>query len=191
VSKRSYRRLAVVAGTALAIGSMAPAMAQRIDVDGGAGASVQVDPAAVSSDAATDAISLLGILGPMPTPAQALGLATTQEGIALLTLKGQEDYARGVVNDVLGKVIVLGAGLGDDCGLVNVLSCNNGGVHFQNIDVNVLSGGPGNGNGPGVFGGPGLVPVLAPVHGIVQSTVAKVLNLDPTVGLLASVGASL
>jgi len=42
VSKRSFRRLAVVAGAALAVGSMAPAMASRIDVDSDADTSADV-----------------------------------------------------------------------------------------------------------------------------------------------------
>jgi len=40
VSKRSYRRLAVVAGAALAVGSMAPALAARVDSAGTADLSV-------------------------------------------------------------------------------------------------------------------------------------------------------
>jgi hypothetical protein len=40
VSKRNIRRIALVAGAALALGSMAPAMAARIDVDGDASADV-------------------------------------------------------------------------------------------------------------------------------------------------------
>lgn len=43
MSKRSYRRLAVVAGAALAVGSMAPAMAVRVDGAGVAGANASVE----------------------------------------------------------------------------------------------------------------------------------------------------
>ena len=48
MSKRSFRRLAVVAGAALAVGSMAPAMAVRVDA--GAGAAAEVDPTMVVND---------------------------------------------------------------------------------------------------------------------------------------------
>ena len=50
MSKRSFRRLAVVAGAALAVGSMAPAMASRIDAGAGAGAGASVDPGALITD---------------------------------------------------------------------------------------------------------------------------------------------
>jgi hypothetical protein len=43
VSKRSYRRLAVVAGAALAVGSMAPAMAVRVNATGAGTAGAEVE----------------------------------------------------------------------------------------------------------------------------------------------------
>jgi len=48
VSKRSFRRLAVVAGAALAVGSMAPAMAAQVVSTNSAGAGVAVDTIDVS-----------------------------------------------------------------------------------------------------------------------------------------------
>jgi hypothetical protein len=60
VSKRSYRRLAVVAGAALAVGSMAPAMAQRIDVDADANASV--DAADLITVLPLDVVDVTGLV---------------------------------------------------------------------------------------------------------------------------------
>jgi hypothetical protein len=48
VSKRSYRRLAVVAGAALACGTMAPAMAARVSAGEGAGATASVNTVDIS-----------------------------------------------------------------------------------------------------------------------------------------------
>lgn len=42
MSKRSYRRLAVVAGAALAVGSVAPAMAAQVNVGGNGNATVNI-----------------------------------------------------------------------------------------------------------------------------------------------------
>ena len=49
MSKRSYRRLAVVAGAALAVGSMAPAMAAQVGSNNTAGAGVEVETINVGS----------------------------------------------------------------------------------------------------------------------------------------------
>jgi hypothetical protein len=183
VSKRSYRRLAVVAGAALALGSMAPAMAQRIDVTGAAGADVSVDP--------VDATGILTILD-VPTSDDLIQLGTG-------TLLVQELYAKGLLHQTLVDVeaIVEEADLGSilpECGLVAVASCNQGNAGDLNIPVSVLNGGD--------LG----VGVLAPITAPVVANVGNVLNggllnnglglglgsiLDPEVGVVAAVFASL
>jgi hypothetical protein len=52
VSKRSYRRLAVVAGAALAVGSMAPAMAAGLEVSDDSSVTVTVTPQVTVPDPA-------------------------------------------------------------------------------------------------------------------------------------------
>lgn len=127
MSKRSYRRLAVVAGAALAVGSMAPAMAARLDA--GAGASADVDPALVVNDVT----AILGTLPlplpelgelPIPTYTQLNGTLLGVGGLGLGAVGLAGITANGLVDNVLDHVVIATGGLSGDCGLVSVLSCN-------------------------------------------------------------------
>ena len=197
MSKRSYRRVAVVAGAALALGSMAPALAHSVDVDGVADVDVSVSsPGGVSSAALP-----IGI----PSTTDALILAGYANSLILTDVAVVNNMVKTDVVSVVGSLSPLFAAvgsLGDDCGLVNVLSCNNGSpLHLHNNELNILSDG-----GPGASDlGLGLLEPAAPVLGIATSTVGTVLGtvgaggagglggllLDPHVGLLAAVGLSL
>ena len=178
MSKRSYRRVAVVAGAALALGSMAPALAQRVEASGVADVEVSA-PAATSGAGIADASSIL--VPVYPILGLGLGtLSTTVLGTAAIagttvvgttavagsTVLGTAVVAGGVVKHTVDKVTGIGLLDGDgllDCGLVNIQSCNTGGNH----DINILSDGPGASG----LGGLGL--------------------LDPQVGVVAAVIASL
>jgi hypothetical protein len=178
VSKRSYRRVAVVAGAALALGSMAPALAQRVDVSGDV--DVDVSAPATSGAGMADASSILVPVYPilglglgtlsttvLGTAGIAGGTVVTTAGIVGGTVVTTAAVAGGVVKHTVDKVTGIGLLDGDgllDCGLVNVQSCNTGGHH----EINILSDGPG---ASGLGGGLGL--------------------LDPQVGVVAAVIASL
>ena len=182
MSKRSFRRLAVVAGAALAVGSMAPALAVRIDA--GAGAEAEIDPTMVVND-------VVNITGALPLP--------------------ELSDANGLVDNVLDHATLLGLGLGGsllgaDCGLVAVASCNTTPVVDADIPVNaaglnVLGGGILNNTGDLGLGviAPIAVPVVASVldGGILNAgllggplggllDVAAAGNVNVLAGLLAS-----
>jgi hypothetical protein len=128
VSKRSFRRLAVVAGAALAVGSMAPAMAVRIDA--GAGAEAEIDPTMVVNDVVniTGALPLpeLGDL-PIPSYTQLNGTLLTAGGLGLAGLGIGAGVANNAVNNADNIVAALDlGGLLPECGLVAVASCNTG-----------------------------------------------------------------
>ncbi len=84
MSKRSYRRLAVVAGAALAVGSMAPALAAQVGVDGDGDATVDVSGVVIPST---------GSLIPA-------ALIQSAQGYALGTVSG----AHGLVLDTAGQL---------------------------------------------------------------------------------------
>ncbi|MEW6471894.1 MAG: hypothetical protein AB1679_06465 [Actinomycetota bacterium] len=129
MSKRSYRRLAVVAGAALALGSMAPAMAQRSnggDADADADASVEVTLPDLSD---------LGLsLGDLS------GLVSVGNIAALNNL---------AINDVTAIVNVLGLNVGDisadvlDTVNVGDITANALGAATVNVS-NVLNAGTAN-----------------------------------------------
>ena len=103
MSKRSYRRLAVVAGAALALGSMAPAMAASV-VSSNAGA------AAVSADIIDVAPILGGVRQNLPTTA-ALGTVSGVQTLATSTAFGAVADAQSVVGGVIGGAqCLVGAG---------------------------------------------------------------------------------
>lgn len=160
MSKRSFRRLAVVAGAALAVGSMAPALAVRVDA--GAGAEAEVDPTMVVNDVVnmTGALPLpeLGDL-PIPTYAQVNGTLFGVSGVAAGTVLAGGGLAADIDDNALDHATILGLGLGGsllgaDCGLAAVASCNTSPVVDADIPVNaaglnVLGGGILNGGLPG------------------------------------------
>jgi hypothetical protein len=139
VSKRSFRRLAVVAGAALAVGSMAPAMAVRIDA--GAGAEAEVDPTMVVNDVVniTGALPLPGLGAlPIPTYTQLNGTLLTAGGLGLAGLGIGAGVANNAVNNADNIVAALDlGGLLPECGLVAVASCNTGGSGNVVIPVQV------------------------------------------------------
>ena len=208
MSKRSYRRLAVVAGAAVALGSMAPAMAQRLDVSGVAGASVSVDPA----EATSSVTDVTNILGPTAIPSTddavklgilGIGIVDGQVTFVNNLVKGHELYAQSLANDVLGKVVTLG-GLGTsyigggDCGLVNVASCDSIQVPVSASGVNVLGSGINVGDLGVAAAAPIAANVMAPINAAVQNVgiltggpLGLGTILDPHAGLLATVGLGL
>jgi hypothetical protein len=128
VSKRSYRRLAVVAGAALAVGSMAPAMAARVDGE-----------ATVSANT-IDATELAGSLVPTLS---SLNLVNTQfVGQLSASLLGTPFAVLGGVQNAVGETLdcagslVSGVGLGLDADATAVL-----GLGGLNLDIaGVLTG---------------------------------------------------
>jgi hypothetical protein len=190
VSKRSFRRFAVVAGAALALGSMAPAMAQRVDVSGVADVDVSVDGLGTPGAGAADVSYLTGLLSypglnstlltvggigigtvgtaggvVLGTAGIAGGTVLGTAGIAGGTVLGTAGIAGAAVNNTVNKVTGLGILNGDgllECGLVNVQSCNQGGNH----DINILGGGPG-------LGADGLGSILDPQVGVVAAVFAS------------------
>ena len=62
MSKRSFRRLAAVTGAALAIGTMAPAMAARVTTSGDADVTVTPNLGAVSASGLTDGLLPAGLV---------------------------------------------------------------------------------------------------------------------------------
>lgn len=111
MSKRSYRRLAVVAGAALAVGSMAPAMAARVvDVNGvaGAGASVNtVDITDINLPIGTEALGLNGLgLGLVTGIADSLLLnVSSAPALAINTVTGLADDALCIPTSVVGTAL--------------------------------------------------------------------------------------
>jgi hypothetical protein len=135
VSKRTHRRLAVVAGAALALGSMAPALAAR--VDGNAEATVDLDSllgdvngSALGLDGLLDLEILAGVLGTVQSvpaallvdvtslPTTVLGTAFGAVGIATQVVAGVTTTALdletvGVVTETVGSVTgIVTGGLG-------------------------------------------------------------------------------
>jgi hypothetical protein len=93
VSKRSYRRLALVAGTALAVGSMAPALAANVSAGGSGSASVD----------------LSGVTGNLPSinSLVPMGLIGTITGSAVTTVQGAPAMVLTDVNSLMSGVLGL------------------------------------------------------------------------------------
>jgi hypothetical protein len=197
VSKRSLRSLAVVAGAALAFGSMAPAMAARLDVIGGA--AVEVDPTAI----VTSLPVALPTLPALPSYTQLNG---TLLGLGALGLGGGTlltGTALGGVQGIVGTALLGLGGLGGDCGLVAALSCNTGSPVTIPVNVlsdgaigdiaapvsvdveNILNGGLGLPGLPGLPGFPGL-PALPGLD-----LLGSILDGDANVNIVAAVVAAL
>lgn len=182
MSKRSYRRLAALTGAALAVGSITPAMALRLD--GGAGAGAEVDPEMIVNDVVniTGALPLpeLGEL-PVPSYTQVNGTVLT---LGALGLGGTFGVANNAVNNADNIVAAFDlGGILPDCGLVAVASCNtspaSGNVALPvSLDgVNVLGGGILNNTGDLGVG------VLAPIAAPVAANVGNVLSGNNLLGL--------
>lgn len=180
MSKRSYRRLAVVAGAALAVGSMAPAMAVRIDA--GAGAEAEIDPAGL----VTELTGALPVELPdvaLPTVGELNGTVITLGGLGLAGVGMAGAQVNGLVDNVLDHVTLATAGLGGDCGLVAVASCNaepavSAAVPVNVLGLNVLRDGILNNGGDLGLGvlGPITADVAAPIIAPVAANVGNILD---------------
>lgn len=177
MSKRSHRRLAVVAGAALALGTMAPAMADRIvDVDGDATVSA-------------NAIDVNELTGLVPN----LNLVNTQlVGQLSASLLGTPFAVLGAAQSAVGETLecagglVAGVGVGLDANATAVL-----GLGGLGLDVNGLLTGPvaavtdvaGCATGVVVPTALGVVGAAsAPVGLVTNAALATVGNLPATVG---------
>jgi hypothetical protein len=125
VSKRSYRRLAVVTGAALAIGSMAPAMAARVVTVNSASANASADTVDINSITG-------GLLSSQATP-DPLGLAFGLAGPVLTTVQAAPGMLLSDVSTIVGDALciptgVLGAALGADANAAAGLGIGLGGV---------------------------------------------------------------
>lgn len=131
MSKRSYRRLAVVAGAALAVGSMAPAMAARISTE-------EVGAAAVSIDT-LDVSDVTGLLHNLPLGSGlGLGAVTGIAGSLVATATGLPQF---VVPTALG---LAGGALCIPTGLVGTaLDAEVGVLAGLNIGLGGITGGAG------------------------------------------------
>jgi hypothetical protein len=115
VSKRSYRRLAVVAGATLAVGSMAPAMAAHVNANGTGTATVDV------SDVSLPSAGTL-IPGALIADAQdfALGTVFGAQDLALETASGLQDDVSGIVEELFsatsGLSLIVSAGANANTG---------------------------------------------------------------------------
>lgn len=125
MSKRSYRRLAVVAGAALAVGSMAPAMAQRVEANGSGDVSIETLDAndVLSEIQATNLTSLVPITSVLATAGQAQTVATAAVGVI-----------RTDANAILGDAFCLadaglGATLGVSAGALGQVNVGLGGLN--------------------------------------------------------------
>jgi len=118
VSKRSYRRLAAVTGAALALGSMAPAMAARVNANG------------------TADVEVTDVTLPQLDISAATGLLTGVSGLAFSTVDATKTLAfssvSGLQNDVTGIA-------GDLLDGGSLLSLNVGGN--ANVGLNALGAG--------------------------------------------------
>jgi hypothetical protein len=152
VSKRSIR-LAAVGGIALALGSMAPAMALR--VVGVAGVDAGVDPIATVGEV-TSVLDTLPVELPAIPALPALPSTTQVLGIPFLLTPSVFGTVNGAILNLDDTVAALNlGGILPECGLVAVASCNgpaagNIGVGIPVLsEANVLGGGILNNAGVG------------------------------------------
>ncbi|HEV3364667.1 MAG TPA: hypothetical protein VG795_11135 [Acidimicrobiia bacterium] len=106
MSKRSYRRLAVVAGAALAVGSMAPAMAAQVNVEGDGTATVDVSEVTVPSAGSLIPSSLIA-----NAQGYALGTVFGAQGLVLNTAGQLQNDVEDIAGDLLGATSDLSVGL--------------------------------------------------------------------------------
>jgi hypothetical protein len=169
VSKRNIRRIAAVAGVALAVGSAAPAMAFRIGA--GAGAGVDVDPAAIVTDLTGSLPVDLADL-PLPTFGQlsflglgALGVVPTTVASLAFPVAAANLPA---VADNLNLDGILPESM--DCGLVSV-ACASTGPIVDASNLNILGAGILSNNTDDIVGLNVLAPIVAPVGGILNGSI--------------------
>ncbi|HEV8623872.1 MAG TPA: hypothetical protein VG034_05390 [Acidimicrobiia bacterium] len=139
MSKRSYRRLAVVAGAALALGSMAPAMATRVGGD-------------ADAEVSADTINVSSLLSGVQSNQLPTGLVLNTVGSVKQTALSTAFLTLGDVHTIVGDavsgvtcvagagtsaVLGLGAGVLADAGVGVGL----GGVHVG-LGVDALVGAP-------------------------------------------------
>jgi hypothetical protein len=129
VSKRSYRRLAVVAGAALAVGSMAPAMAARVSTS-------EVGTAAVSVDT-VDASDVTGLLPGLPL-GSGLGLATGVAGSVVATATGLPSIVVPTALNLADDALCIPTGL-----VGTALDANVGVLAALNVGLGGVTGGAG------------------------------------------------
>jgi hypothetical protein len=103
VSKRSFRRLAAVTGAALAIGSMAPAMAARVSSDSSADVAVNPSLSAVSIPGLTSLVPA-GLL-PTTMVANIAGSLLATPGLVLTDVQNIAGHAIAVPGTVLGTAL--------------------------------------------------------------------------------------
>ena len=114
MSKRSYRRLAVVAGAALAVGSMAPAMAARVSSGGTASASVDsVDISSVVDSIPPVSVSTGGVT---LLAGSLLGTATSAPVLLFNDASNIVGDAMGMANGALGSSLSAAANGGVTAG---------------------------------------------------------------------------
>ena len=175
MSKRSYRRLAVVAGAALAVGSMAPAMAARVDGE------------ATASANATDATDLAGSLIPeLPAVNTAIvgQLSASLLGTPFAVLGGAQTAAGRALGCTGALASGVGLGLGADADAVLGL----GGLNFDaagvvSTPVEVASGVAGCATGAAVPAALGIAgAAAAPVRLVANAGLQTVGSLPATVG---------
>lgn len=177
MSKRSYRRLAAVAGTALALGSMAPAMALRLGAEGTGDVNIEtIDVTDVIGGVQSSNLIPTGAL--LTTVGSVRTLAT---GTAFLAITDVQN----IVGGALGSArCLVGAGTDAAFGLVAAATADAG--------LGVGLGGIGLGLEVGAIVGAPLALVgnattcLAPLQTAAMSTVAHVQGAATAAGTLVT-----
>lgn len=168
MSKRSYRRLAVVAGAALAVGSMAPALAARVDAD--ADVVVPVDVVGVLPVGLLDVSDLVSIgsiaalndlaINDVTAVVNALNIDVDSISANVLqTVTANVGDVTATVGDISADVVDVTADVAPILAAVNV----------SDITANVLSNND-------LLGG-----------GLLGLPIGSLLNLDANANVLASV----
>ena len=178
MSKRSYRRLALVAGAALAVGSMAPALAANVNAGGSGSASVD----------------LSGVAGSLPsiTSLVPTGLIGTVTGTALSTVQGAPTMVVSDVSGLMSGVLGVTGGLtgGNSIASVNVAGTDSVGASVLGTGVAVTGAtGTAAGLSGGVAGLPTAVlgtalgtagPVVGTAFGVVNTATGLVQSVPGT-----------
>lgn len=169
MSKRSYRRLAVVAGAALAVGSMAPAMAARVSTSEVGEAAVSVDTLGVSD--------VTGLLPNLPL-GSSLGAVTGIAGSVVGTATGLPSFVVPTAFGLAGDALCIPTGV-----LGTALDANVGVLAGLNVGLGGVSGGAG-------AAGLASLPVAA-VGTVTGCTFGLVGDALQTVGAVRTVAAPL
>jgi hypothetical protein len=126
VSKRSYRRLAVVAGAALAVGSMAPAMAAHVGGTADGAANVGVET-----------IDVTGVLGDVQhSNLLPVGAVAGVANSAQLLARGTAFLALGDVQHIVGDAMCLA-----NTGVGSALSVNATALANATVNLSGITGG--------------------------------------------------